>query len=215
MAEDPAALLQSKPELCVDMEDVVAGDIMLFMLIPTPGLDCCCERDELPIPGLFGAIAGNEEFKEFSVLSGVIVLLVPSGAERFAGGDTGGVDHENVAAGEALLDDRVRFTEDREGKIVDEEADVGALAHGSPPSMSPPLDVVWLQPLTSVSKSASPVPFVASRPLVPGRPPKLMSSFRDAATLVALFAPSSWSFLVCSFSTRADRDLMSSMYAWN
>jgi hypothetical protein len=98
--------------------------------------------------------------------------------------------------------------------MVDEEADVGALAHGSrpPPSMSDPVFVPWL-PRTSASKSASPAPFGVSKPFEDGRPPKLMNSLRDVAG--ALFAPNSCSFRVCSFSTRAESDLISVMYAWN
>jgi hypothetical protein len=71
--EDPEALLQSMPELCVEYDGVIAG--VLFMLIPIVGLDCCC--DVVPIPGLLGVRAGKEEFNEFIVLSGVMVLLLP------------------------------------------------------------------------------------------------------------------------------------------
>lgn len=57
----------------------------------------------------------------------------------------GGVDHENVAAGDALFD-RVRFVEGREGKIVDDEVPVGvlerALAQESPPSISVPWELL-------------------------------------------------------------------------
>jgi hypothetical protein len=54
---------------------------------------------------------------------------------------------------------------------------------------------------------------VVSRPFVDGSPPKLMNSLREVAG--ALFAPSSCSFRVCSFSTRAESDLIKVMYAWN
>ena len=110
--EDPGALLQSRPELCVvydgfGMADVLVEDVMLFILMPIAGLLCCCENElEPPIPGLVGAIAGNEEFNEVKVLSGVIVLLFVCGADRLVGGgETGGLDHENVAAGEGLFED--------------------------------------------------------------------------------------------------------------
>lgn len=51
--------------------------VMLFMLMPRAGLACCCAKEELPIPGLLGAMAGKEEFRVLRELSGVIVLLVP------------------------------------------------------------------------------------------------------------------------------------------
>jgi hypothetical protein len=84
-------------------------------------------------------MAGKEELRDENVLSGVIALLFPWGADRFVGGggETGGVDHANVAgAGEALL---ARFA-GREGRIVDDDAEAfaEALAHGSPPSISEP-----------------------------------------------------------------------------
>lgn len=47
-----------------------------MLLIPTAGWDCGWENDD-PIPGFAGAIAGNAEFKEFMVLSGVMVRSVP------------------------------------------------------------------------------------------------------------------------------------------
>jgi hypothetical protein len=214
--DEPPDLPQSKLVPCVVIEGVeVVGEITLFMPIPMPiaGLACCWEKDELPMPGLLGVIAGNDEFRVLKVLSGVIVLLVPWGAERFvAGGDTGGVDHEK--AGEPLFDDFPRFTAGLEGSIVDEEAEAGAFAQGSPPSISVPLDVPPFSPRTSASKSVSPFPFAESRPLVPLTPPKLMKSFRDVAVVV-LLAPSSWSFRVCSFSTRDERFLISAIYDWN
>lgn len=40
-----------------------------------------------------------------------------------------------------------------------------------------------------------------------------MNSLREVA--VVLFVPSSWSFLVCSFSMRADMDFMSVVKDWN
>ncbi len=48
------------------MDDIVGvmalvGDIILFMLTPMPGR-VCGEKDEWPIPGLMGAMAGNDEF---------------------------------------------------------------------------------------------------------------------------------------------------------
>lgn len=126
----------------------------------------------------------------------------------FGGGDVGFVDHEKAAAGEALLDPRPRLAEAREGSVVEDDADAGALPHASPPSMSCPA-LLWLPPRTRASKSASPAPFVPSSPLVVLIPPKLINSLRVVAG--ALFAPSSCSFRVCSFSTRALRDLMRPM----
>jgi hypothetical protein len=148
------------------------------------------------------------------VLSGVIALLVFWGADRFvAGGEMGGVDQENAAAGEALFDVLPRLGPGREGSMLEEVADAGALAQGSPPNISPPFELPCLSPRTRTSKSPSP-PFMPSCPLVPGTPPKLIKSFRDD-TFGALAEPSSWSFLVCSFSTRAESDLIRDMYAWN
>ena len=66
--------LQFMPELCVEVDGVRLGDdSMLFIPIP---MDGCCEN-ELPMPGWLGAMAGNDEFREVRVLSGVIVLLAP------------------------------------------------------------------------------------------------------------------------------------------
>jgi hypothetical protein len=205
-AEEVLALLQSTPpELGAVYEGVDVGcDIMLFM--PIAGLFCCCEKVGLPIPGLAGLMAGKEELRDEK-------LLLPCGADRFVGGggETGGVDHEKVAgAGEALLD---RFA-GREGRTVEEEAEAfaEALAHESPPSMSdPPLAPAL--PRTKASKFVSSPPFVASKPVDAGGPPKLMNSLRVVA--VVLLAPSSCSFLVCSCSMRDEVDLINAMYAWN
>jgi len=206
-------LLQSMPVPCEPYEGVMAGDVILLMLAPMAGLCCACANDGLPIPGLEGAMAGNVELSELNVLSGVIVPLIALGAERFVcgGGDTGGLDQENLAAGDAFLVEPA-LRAGREGSIVDEEADGGAVVHGSPPppNMSDPVFAPWF-PRTRASKSASPAPFVVSNPFVEGRPPKLMNSLREVAG--ALFAPSSCSFRVCSCSTRADSDLISVMYA--
>lgn len=164
------------------------------------------------MPGLLGAMAGNEELSVPKVLSGVIARLCAFGALRFVlvggGGDIGGVDQENVAAGDALLD-LERLFDGREGRIVEDEAEPGAVAHGSPPSMSVPPEEPCCPPRTSASKSASPPPFVVSKPFVVLGPPKLINSLRVVAE--ALLAPSSWSFRVCSFSTRADIDLINVM----
>lgn len=130
------------------------------------------------------------------------------------GGDIGGLDQEKVAAaGEALFEVLLLLAAGREGIIVDEVAEAGALAHGSPPSISVPLVAFWFPPRTRASKSVSPFPFVAATPFEPPRLPKLIKSFRGVETLVALFAPSSCSFRVCSFSTRDESDFMSVMYA--
>jgi hypothetical protein len=51
----------------------MVGEVMLFMLIPIAGLCCGCESGGLPIPGLEGAMAGNDEFRELNVLLDVIV----------------------------------------------------------------------------------------------------------------------------------------------
>jgi hypothetical protein len=161
------------------------------------------------MPGLAGAIAGKVEFKELKLLSGVMALICVGGAARFVGGgDTGGVDQANVAAGDAFLAGPPRFTAGLEGNVAEDEAEAGAFAQGSLPSMSEPV-LAPCVPRTSASKSLPPSPLLVSSPLVPGRPPKLMNSFRDVVG--ALFAPSSCSFRVCSFSTRADRDLINSM----
>ena len=184
------------------------GDITLFM--PIAGLCCGWENDD-PMPGFAGAMAGKDEFNEFIVLSGVMVLSPPcaGGAAKFVGGgDTGGVDQANVAAGDAFLAGPIRFAAGLEGSVVEDEAEGGAFAHGSPPSMSDPVLAPWF-PRTRASKSPSPDPLDVSRPFVAGKPAKLMNSLREVAG--ALFAPSSCSFRVCSFSTRADRDLISTM----
>jgi len=147
------------------------------------------------------------------VLSGVIVRFCAFGADKFVGGgggDIGGVDHENVAAGDALFD-RTRFVEGRDGKIVDDAADAEAFVQGSPPSMSVPVVDPCCPPRTSASKSLPPFSALVSKPLVAAGPPKAMKSFRVAA--LPLLAPSSWSFRVCSFSMRCDMNLMSVMYA--
>ena len=205
-AEDVLALLQSTPpELGVVYEGVVAGcDIML--LIPIAGLLCCCEKAGLPIPGLAGLMAGKEELRDENVL-----LLCGAGTFVGGGGETGGVDHEKVAgAGEALLD----LFAGREGRTVEEEAEgfAEALAHGSPPSISEPPFAPAL-PRTKASKLVSSPPFVVSKPLDAGGPPKLINSLRVVA--VVLLAPSSCSFLVCSCSMREEVDLIKAMYAWN
>jgi len=201
-AEDVLALLQSTPpELGAVYEDVVVGcDIMLFM--PIVGLLCCCEKVGLPIPGFAGLMAGKEELKDEKV-------LLPCGAGTFVGGggETGGVDHEKVAgAGEASLD----LFAGREGGTVDEEAETlaEAFAHGSPPSMSEP-PVAPALPRTKASKFVSSPPFVVSKPLDAGGPPKLINSLRVVA--VVLLAPSSCSFLVCSCSMRDEVDLINVM----
>lgn len=109
---------------------------MLFI-----GFCCVWENDE-PMPGFAGAMAGKDEFSEFSVLSGVIVLIPPCvwGAARLVGGgDTGGVDQAKVAAGDAFLAGPTRFPAGLEGNVAEEEADVGAFAQGSPPSISEPV----------------------------------------------------------------------------
>jgi hypothetical protein len=171
-------------------------------------------KEEAPIPGLAALRAGNEELSVFSVLSGVMALLCGFGALRlvFGGGETGGVDQEKVAAGDALFD-LVRWADGREGRIVEDVADAEAFAHGSPPSMSVPLEGPCCPPRTSASKSVSPFPLLASKPLTADGPPKDMNSFRVVA--VELLAPSSCSLRVCSFSTRADVVLMRLMYDWN
>lgn len=215
-AIDDPALLQSIPELCVlaPYDGVgVLEDIMLFMLMT--GRTCCWggAKEELPMPGFAALSAGNEELSVLSVVSGVTARLCCFGAERLVlgGGETGGVDQEKVAAGDALFD---LLAEGREGKTVDDAADAEPFAHGSPPSMSvPPGAPPCLSPRTSASKSVSPLPLLDSKPLVVGGPPKVMNSFLVVA--VALFAPSSCSLRVCSFSTRADVDFMRVMYAWN
>jgi hypothetical protein len=122
------------------------------------------------------------------------------------GGDTGGVDQENVAAGDALLADLERLVDGWDGKMVEDEADADAFAHESPPSISVPPEEPCCPPRTSASKSASPLPLVVSNPFDVLGPPKLMNSLRVVA--VALLAPSSCSLRVCSFSTRADMDLI-------
>lgn len=127
----------------------------------------------------------------------------------FGGGDTGGVDQEKVAAGDALLD-LVKLVRGRDGNVVG--VDVGGIAfdHALPPSMSvPPNAPPCCSPRTSASKSVSPLPLLASNPLVIEGPLKLINSLREVD--VALLAPNSWSLRVCSFSTRADMDLMRAM----
>jgi hypothetical protein len=111
------ALLQSMPPLVFWLlyDGVVVGAIALFMLIV--GRACCdgAANEGLPMPGLLGAIAGNDVFRPPNVLSGLMARVCAFGAFKdmlfCGGGDTGGVDHENVAAGDALLDDRERFAD--------------------------------------------------------------------------------------------------------
>ena len=212
------ALLQSMPPPVVvagaPYEGVDVGDIMLF--IPIAGLFCCCEEpyDGLPIPGLVGAIAGNDELRLPKLVSGVIARLCALGGFSVGwltgGGDTGGEDQENVAAGELLLEDLPRLFPGRDGSMVDDDAEFDPLAQGSPPpSMSVLLDAPVCPPRTRASKSPSPPPLPASRPFDVLGPPKVMNSFRVVA--VALFAPSSCSLRVCSPSTRADMDLIKAM----
>jgi hypothetical protein len=169
---------------------LIVGDAILFILEPIPGLDCgWANAVGLPIPGLLGASAGNDELSDPKVLSGVMARLPVCGAARFvAGGDRGGVDQEKAAAGEALLDDLARFTAGLDGRTVDELAD-DAPPQGSPPSISDLDGPLWF-PRTRASKSVSPPPFV-SLPFAPVTPPKLMKSLREAATVVELLAPSS------------------------
>jgi hypothetical protein len=203
------ALLQSiPPELCAPYDGAVIGEAILFVLIAV--LDCCCGgiKDGLPIPGLLGAIAGKDELRVPKVLSGVIARLCAFGALRdvlFGGGDTGGVDQENVAAGDALLDDLERLFDGRAGKTVEEDVDADVFAHGSLPIISAPPEGPGCPPRTSASKSASP-PFVVSEPFGTLRPPKLMNSLRDVA--VEPLAPNSCSLRVCSPSIRDDMDLI-------
>jgi len=166
------------------------------------------------MPGFAALRAGKEELSVFSVLSGVMALLCGFGALRLVvgGGETGGVDQEKVAAGDALLD-LVRLVDGREGRTAEDVVDAEAFAHGSPPSISVPPDDPCCPPRTSASKSVSPFPLLVSKPLVADGPPKDMNSLRVVA--VELFAPSSCSLRVCSFSTRADVILMRLMYDWN
>lgn len=177
------------------------------------GRDCWAggAKDGLPIPGLTALRAGNEEFRVFRLLSGVTVRLCTTGAERLftGGGETGGVDHENVAAGDGLFADLFRFAAGREGSTVEDDVEVDAFAHGSPPSISLPPFVPCGPPRTSASKSVPLSPIFASITLEAAGPPNDMNSLREV--VVALLAPNSWSFRVCSFSTRADMDLMSVM----
>ena len=94
------------------------------------------------MPGLAGAMAGKDEFSELNVLSGVMVLIPPClwGAVRFVGGgDTGGVDQAKVAAGDAFLAGPERFAAGLEGSVAEDDAEAGAFAQGSPPSMSEPV----------------------------------------------------------------------------
>lgn len=166
------------------------------------------------MPGLAALRAGKDELSELSVASGVTERPCGLGAERFVagGGETGGVDHENVAAGDGLLD-FVRLFDGREGRIVEDVADDAPFAHESPPSISVPPEDPCFPPRTSASKSASPFSLPESKPLAAGGPPKVINSLRVVA--VEPFAPSSWSLRVCSFSTRAEVVLMRLMYAWN
>lgn len=155
------ALDQSTPEYCVVDEFVVddRADMLLLIVFMLCGAE--------------GWITGKFELREWNVLSGVIVLELPWGAVRLEGGDTGGgVDQENVAAGEAFCEVRARFIGFCDGNVED-AADVGAV-QGSPPSMSVP--DVWLLPRTRASKSDSPL--VASVPFVPPIEPKVMNSLR-------------------------------------
>jgi hypothetical protein len=143
--EEVLVLLQSMLEPCVLYDGVMAGDVMPLRVAPMIGLCCGCAREGLPMPGFEGAMAGKAELSELNVLSGVIALPDALGAERLVcgGGDTGGLDHEKAAAGDAFLIDPV-LAAGRDGRIVEEDADVGAVAHGSalPPSMSEPVFVL-------------------------------------------------------------------------
>ena len=118
------------------------------------------------------------------------------------------MDQANVAgAGEALFD---RFT-GLEGRTVEDDAEAlaGALAQPSPPSISElPAGPPWL-PLTSASKFVSSPPFDDSNPFDAIGPPKLMKASRVVA--VALLAPNSCNFRVCSCSTRDEVDLINVM----
>lgn len=136
--EDPA-LLQSTPEPFEAVYDgVVVGGIIPFMLMA--GLDCCCgwAYKGLPMPGLLALSAGNEELRLLSVLSGVSVRVCAFGAARLVlgGGDIGGLDHENVAAGDALFD--LMGLRGRDGRTVDADADELAFDQELPPSISVP-----------------------------------------------------------------------------
>jgi hypothetical protein len=199
-AEELFALLQSMPALGDAVYDgAMAGwDSIL----------CCCGKLGLPIPGFAGLMAGKEELRDEKLVAGVMALPLPWGADRFVcrGGETGGVDQENVAgAGDALLD---RFA-GREGRMVEDDAEAEAFPHGSPPSMSEVPVPPW-PPRTSASKFVSSPPLLLeSRPFDAGGPPKLMNSFRVVA--LVLLAPSSCSFRVCSCSMRAEVDLIKFM----
>jgi len=119
----------------------------------------------------------------------------------------GGDDHENVAAGDAFCEVRPRPA-DREGRIVDEDVELDTAAHGSD-DKSGAEDALGFPPLTSASKSASPLALSDPFKLIP---PKLMKSFRAVAA-GALLEESSCSFLVCSCSTLLESDLISCMKA--
>jgi hypothetical protein len=128
------AFVQSIVLLGVVYDVAGSAEAMLFMLIL--GLCCCCDgaaKAGLPMPGLLGAIAGKEELSDVNVVSGVMARLCGFGAVsvELGAGEMGGVDHANVAAGEAFPD-RERLAGGREGN--------DALAQVSPPSMSVPLD---------------------------------------------------------------------------
>jgi hypothetical protein len=66
------ALVQSmpRPVLWLPYDGVVVGAIALFM--PMPGRGCCDggANEGLPMPGLLGAIAGNDELMLPNVLFG-------------------------------------------------------------------------------------------------------------------------------------------------
>lgn len=72
-----AALLQSMPLpvvlACTPYDGVEVGDIMLP--IPIAGFACEEPYEELPIPGLLGAMAGNDELRLPKLVSGVIARL--------------------------------------------------------------------------------------------------------------------------------------------
>lgn len=143
VSDPPPGLLQSTPECwMLPYEDVELGETMLFILI----VGCVCWLDSpgdmVPIPGLIAPKAGNDEFRAPRLLSGVTDRLWCAGTERLfeGGGETGGVDHENVAAGEALFPDLLRFAAGRDGSTAEDDAD-DAFPQVSPPSISWPPEV--------------------------------------------------------------------------
>lgn len=189
-ADAGAGVLVDQLKLVVDAWGLVIEGA--FCAMPPPILGCSgfenCVAE--------GVRASNRFRSGVTVRNGAAALGAGLGATEGLG-----VDQENCGDWVAVLDT---------------DAPAVAAAGASQPESMGLLSVAWrvVFPLTSLSKSSSVAPLVASN-VVPDTPPKAIKSSFGVATRPSVTAESSCSFLVCSSSTRLERDLINSIKDWN